>query len=92
MGYRGKKQYYDKLGKTPFYNPIDHMRSIPGEKVLIIQAKDDRVVLFRPAVTFSTQTGAILKLVARGGHLGSDVLMTRFEKEWKAWFRPPKAK
>lgn len=87
MGYRGQKRYYDKLGVTPFYNPINHTRSIPGEKILILQARDDRVVLFRPAVTFSKQTGAKLKLVARGGHLGSDLLMTRFEKDWKEWFR-----
>lgn len=87
MGYRGKKRNYDKLGKTSFYNPIDHTRSIPGEKIMILQAKDDRVVLFRPAVTFSKQTGATLKLIAHGGHLPSDLLMTRFEKDWKGWFQ-----
>lgn len=88
MGYRGRKKYFDKLGTTSFYNPIDHTRSIPGEKVKIIQTKDDRVVLFRPAVIFSNKTGATLKPVARGGHLGSGLCMGRFERDWKQWFHP----
>lgn len=90
-GYRAPKNNYDKLSHTSFYNPIDHMRSVPGEKIKIIQAKDDRVVLYQPAVRFAKNTGASLKLVAHGGHLSSDLLMSRFEQEWQSWFRLSKA-
>lgn len=88
MGYRGHERDYNKLGRTTFYNPIDHMTSIPGEKVKIIQTKDDKVVLFPPAVRFAKATGATLQLVAHGGHGGvATVLEKRFEKEWQSWFR-----
>lgn len=69
--YRLTTKNWQKLASGKFYNPIRHVSGIKGEKILILQAKDDDSVNFQPAITFSKATGAQLVLLHKGGHFSS---------------------
>ncbi|MEX0917446.1 MAG: hypothetical protein WDZ90_02910 [Candidatus Paceibacterota bacterium] len=81
-GYRLKKKDWNKLKKGNFYNPIQCVDDIPGEKIWIIQARDDDSVRFGPVKKFAKKIGAKFTLYKRGGHLGSKVLLhlSRFSR------------
>jgi|TARA_Y100000310_G_scaffold344730_1_gene459120 dipeptidyl aminopeptidase/acylaminoacyl peptidase len=67
-GYRFQKENWDKLSKGDFYNPVKHENEIPGEKVLIIHAKDDETVLWKPVQAFAKAVNCKLILLESGGH------------------------
>jgi len=68
---------WQKLEKGNFYNPINEAKKIDGRKIFIIHAKDDKVVSFRLAQKFARLTGSHLKLLKRGGHLGTRVILKK---------------
>lgn len=68
--YRADKSVWMKLASGTFYNPVRHVKSVNGKKLLIIHAKDDEVVPFVPAKEFADETGAYFVGLRRGGHLG----------------------
>ncbi len=68
-GYRYSLKDWNKLGSGSFYNPIDHKNLIDGRKILILQAKDDNVVLAKNVVSFANEIKAKLVLLKRGGHV-----------------------
>lgn len=70
MGYRGEQAVYRKLSVGDFYNPAYEADSIDGSKLLLIHAKDDRVVHSAPAEAFAKQVGATCVLLAHGDHRG----------------------
>lgn len=72
---------WQKLIKTDFYNPVDHISAIDGRKVFILHAKDDSVVPYVPLLSFVEKTGAACYLKPRGGHLSLTHLQYRFY--WK---------
>ncbi len=74
--YRLVKRDWNKLQNGVFYNPIAHTRNIDGKKVLIIHAKDDDVVTYKPSVVFARKTGSSLWLLKSGGHLSSSIFMS----------------
>jgi len=59
---------WQKLVKTDFYNPIDHIDKIDGHKVFIIHAKDDATVPYITSVDFAQKTQAAIYLKPTGGH------------------------
>jgi alpha-beta hydrolase superfamily lysophospholipase len=79
-GYRGTKKNWDKLKTGKFYNPAHEAASIDGSKLLIIHAKDDKVVYARTSIEFAQKTRAQLVLLKEGGHLS----LSRIEKP-KLW-------
>lgn len=67
--YRTKQQSdWQKLVKTDFYNPINHIDKVDGKKVFILHAMDDAVVPYDPVIPFTEKTGASYYLKPHGGH------------------------
>lgn len=80
-GYRFPMKNWNKLSTGKFYNPIAKASEISGKKLLLIHAKDDRVVSFKPTVKFAKLTDSKLILLPKGGHIGSKIFMD--PKMWK---------
>lgn len=66
---------WKKLKKGNFYNPIAQAGELDGKKIFIIHAKDDKVVSYKPAVRFAKLAGCQLKLLSKGGHLGTKTFL-----------------
>lgn len=64
---------WKKLTESDFYNPVDHIASVDGKKVLILHAMDDAVVPYEPVADFSQKTKSTYYLKPKGGH---DISMT----------------
>ncbi len=73
--YRGTASAWRKLKSGAFYNPARETSSIEGGKILIIHAKDDKIVYARTSIGFARATGARLVLLPRGGHLSISAAM-----------------
>lgn len=80
MGYRFTMKNWKRLSDGKFYNPISEISKIDGSKLLLIHAKDDEVVSYKPTVKFAEMTGSKLILLNKGGHLGSKIFMN--QKIW----------
>lgn len=88
QGYRVTKKNWKKLETGSFYNPIRHVKEIDGKKILVIQAKDDRSVDYKPAIIFTKETGAKLLLLKKGGHFSSSLFSSsEFYKEVKKFLK-----
>jgi pimeloyl-ACP methyl ester carboxylesterase len=79
-GYRIAKDGWDKIERGQMYNPMQESEKIDGSKCLVIHAKDDEVVSMLPLKAFIMNTGAELKLVNKGGHLGMAIMEKPFAK------------
>ena len=78
-GYRFLMKDWNRLKTGKFYNPMNSIRTIRGDKIFIIHAKDDESVGWRSVAKFSKITGAELLLLKKGGHLSSlNVMKKRF--------------
>lgn len=73
--YRFSDADWERLSNGEFYNPVDHMDEIDPEKLMIIHAEDDDVVLYEPVAQFAEDVGCRFISLKRGGHLGSKTLM-----------------
>lgn len=83
-GYRFPQKNWVKLKNRKFYNPMHLVSKINGKKLMIIQAKDDKSVPWKPAVKFSRITGAELLLLKSGGHFGlGNFMESKFYKKIK---------
>lgn len=81
QGYRIKPGVWKKIGSGRFYNPIKEAKVLPGGKIMIIHAKDDRICPYEQAVLFARASGSQLMSLRTGGHLGmSSLLSPRFHK------------
>ncbi|MBI3115244.1 MAG: prolyl oligopeptidase family serine peptidase [Candidatus Kerfeldbacteria bacterium] len=67
-GYRYAQRDYDKLKGGTFYNPIAHASEIPGDKVLIFHARDDRVVSWTSVYRFVKRVNCRFVSYAKGEH------------------------
>ena len=72
--YRYTKKNWMKLLDGTFYNPAGQLEKVDGNKVMIIHAKDDTIVLPGPVEEFAKKIGANLIMKKKGGHLGSKIL------------------
>jgi predicted alpha/beta hydrolase family esterase len=74
QAYRLSQNDWAKLQHGKFYNPVQQVKKIDGSKLLIIHAKDDRVVSYGPVAKFARQVNAKLITLPSGGHLHSALL------------------
>lgn len=68
-------RYWRKLGAANFFNPISQISTLDRKKILIIQARDDKIVPYGPAKKFSRRLKCQLWLLHRGGHAISKKLI-----------------
>ena len=69
--YRAEPSVWNKLDVGDFYNPVHEQDSIDGGKLLLIHAKDDRIVHAEPSEQFAKHVGATFILLPNGGHMGA---------------------
>jgi dipeptidyl aminopeptidase/acylaminoacyl peptidase len=84
--YRLSDKNWNKLHGGKFYNPAHHLREITPSKLLMFHAKDDPYIPWRQVNRFARQSGAKLKLLARGGHLSTSSIVPQYWPEIKAFF------
>jgi pimeloyl-ACP methyl ester carboxylesterase len=77
-GYRLSERNWKKLFTGKFYNPEHHVGEIDGAKIMMFHAKDDPYIPWRSVARFARRTEAKLKLLARGGHLGTDFVVQKY--------------
>jgi pimeloyl-ACP methyl ester carboxylesterase len=85
-GYRLSDRNWAKLRGGKFYNPVYHAWQITGSKVMMFHAQDDPYVPYRSVAKFARITGARLKLLKRGGHLSTDLIVRKYWEEIKNFF------
>lgn len=71
--YRVTRKDWDKLKTGKFYNPLNSVKNIVGNKLLIFHSKDDTAVPYESVLKFSLLTGAQLVTLKNAGHLSSRV-------------------
>ena len=70
MGYRTHPDAWKKLAAGDFYNPATQKDALDPQKLLLIHAKDDRIVHAHPARAFAAEIGARYVELPKGGHMG----------------------
>lgn len=71
QAYRCDPSAWKKLAAGGFYNPVDAKDSLDGTKLLLIHAKDDKVVHPEPGEALAKEIGAEFVLLPSGGHMGA---------------------
>jgi pimeloyl-ACP methyl ester carboxylesterase len=77
-GYRLSDRNWKKLFTGKFYNPAYHAAEISASKVMMFHAQDDPYIPYRSVEKFARLTGARLKLLRRGGHLSTDLIVRKY--------------
>lgn len=86
--YRLAKGGWEKLMKGNFYNPATAMKGLDSSKILLVHAKDDKVVSYGPVKKFSEATGIKLVTYKTGGHFGSSsIIKLRFWKLFEKFIK-----
>lgn len=86
-GYRLTGRNWKKLHSGNFFNPMRHADEIDPAKVMMFHAKDDPFVPWRSVQRFAKKTGATLKLLQRGGHLSTEMVVQRYWTQIERFFR-----
>lgn len=76
--YRFREKDWNKLRTGKFYNPMASLGEISGNKIFIIQAKDDDIVGWNDAQKFAEKIQCKLILLKKGGHLSTSNLTKPF--------------
>ena len=84
--YRFSDLNWHRLRSGNFYNPWQRKSDINGSKVLIFHAKDDPNVPYERTRKFAEMTGARLRTLRRGGHIGTELVIRRYWSEIKRFF------
>lgn len=85
--YRLSARNWNKLYSGKFYNPMHHVDAIDPAKILMYHAKDDPNVPRQSVEKFAKVTGVKLRLFARGGHLKTEYVVTKYWAEIERFFR-----
>jgi pimeloyl-ACP methyl ester carboxylesterase len=85
-GYRLSDKNWKKLGGGNFYSPLYHAREVTASKIMMFHAQDDPYIPWRSIQKFARLTGAQLKLLRRGGHLSTDLIVRRYWGRIKEFF------
>ncbi len=85
-GYRLSDENWNKLHGGRFYNPMFHAHKINGSKVMMFHAEDDPYIPYRSVKKFARVTGVRLKLLRRGGHLSTDMIVRKYWPEIRMFF------
>ena len=86
-GYRLTDSNWRKLHSGRFYNPAHHVKEINPAKIMMFHAKDDPYVPYKSVKKFADQTGVKLNLFARGGHLSTEMIVQKYWKRIKKFFK-----
>ena len=86
-GYRLSDRNWNKLRSGRFYCPLYHADEVTASKVMMFHAQDDPYVPYRSVQKFARLTGVKLKLLRRGGHLSTDLIVRKYWKEIKEFFK-----
>jgi dipeptidyl aminopeptidase/acylaminoacyl peptidase len=85
-GYRLPDKNWKKLRGGKFYSPTYHAREVTASKVMMFHAQDDPYVPYRSVLHFAQVTGARLKLLRRGGHLSTDLIVRKYWPQIREFF------
>jgi len=77
-GYRLSEGNWKKLRGGRFYNPAYHAREVTASKVMMFHAQDDPYVSYQSVKRFAERTGVRLKLLRRGGHLSTELIVRKY--------------
>jgi esterase/lipase len=84
-GYRLKPKNWSKLYKGNFFNPMHNVKEMDGNKIMIFHAKDDPYIPYKSVVKFAKKTNSDLKLLSRGGHIGTEWVINKYWKRIKTF-------
>jgi pimeloyl-ACP methyl ester carboxylesterase len=85
-GYRLSDRNWRKLYGGKFYNPMHYVSEIDAAKIMMFHAQDDPHVPYESVVKFARLTGVKLKLLKRGGHLSTDMVVRQYWSAIGAFF------
>src|ERR1022692_3149784 len=85
-GYRLSDKNWKKLRGGKFYSPLYHARDITASKVMMFHAQDDPYIPYQSVVKFARTSGARLKLLRRGGHLSTDLIVRKYWRQIREFF------
>jgi esterase/lipase len=85
--YRLSDRNWKKLSDGKFFSPSYHAEEITGAKIMIFQAQDDPFVPYRTVAHFAKETGARLKVLRRGGHLSTDMIVQKYWENIARFFQ-----
>lgn len=85
-GYRLSDKNWAKLGGGRFYNPVYHAREVTASKVMMFHAQDDPHIPYQSVRRFAQLTGVRLKLLRRGGHLSTDLIVRKYWPQIRVFF------
>jgi dipeptidyl aminopeptidase/acylaminoacyl peptidase len=77
-GYRLSERNWKKLSGGRFYSPMYHAGEVTASKVMMFHAEDDPFVPYRAVEKFARLTGVRLKMLKRGGHLSTDMIVRKY--------------
>jgi len=84
--YRLSEKNWRKLYSGTFYNPAHHIREIDASKIMMFHAQDDPSIPYQSVVQFAKRTGVKLKLLRRGGHLSTDMIVRKYWTQIDTFF------
>jgi esterase/lipase len=85
-GYRLSDTNWKKLHSGSFYNPAYHAREVTASKIMMFHAQDDPFVPYRSVKKFAKLTGVRLKILRRGGHLSTELIVRKYWPRIKEFF------
>ena len=85
-GYQLSSQNWKKLHGGKFYNPAYHASEVTASKVMMFHAEDDPYVPAQSVKKFARRTGVRLKLLRRGGHLSTDLIVRKYWPRIREFF------
>jgi pimeloyl-ACP methyl ester carboxylesterase len=85
--YRLSDKNWKKLNNGKFYSPLHHADEITASKVMMFHAQDDPYIPYRSVQKFARLTRAKLKLLRRGGHLSTDLVVRKYWRQIAEFFR-----
>ena len=77
-GYRLSDRNWKKLFGGKFYNPMYHAAEFSPSKVMLFHAQDDPYIPYQSVQKFARITGTRLKLLRRGGHLSTNLIVRKY--------------
>jgi pimeloyl-ACP methyl ester carboxylesterase len=86
-GYRLTDENWNKLLDGRFYNPMHRVGEINPSKLMMFHAKDDPYIPWRLVERFAKRAGVRLKLLSRGGHLSTSLIVQKYWLQINEFFR-----
>jgi dipeptidyl aminopeptidase/acylaminoacyl peptidase len=84
--YRLSERNWRKLYSGKFYSPAHHADEVNPSKIIMFHAQDDPSVPYQSVVKFAKRTGVKLKLLRRGGHLSTDMIVRKYWPQIQRFF------